>query len=183
MECDQIRLIFQHIPTPSWSTFFCHCCSALIQMEKSSTADMTSSYELFQQWTFQPTIYIYIYIYILDISMSISVDVYKTETISYILSIFINFWWKKTIHDHLVGGAYKGVRAPPKKGVQSVIVKLYQMVRIQIWRSGECDVLHLLPLLLGPLWPGIVLYVRILSGGQRDLFANCLYLIGILDVI
>ena len=39
-----------------------------------------------------------------------------------------------------------------------------------------------LSLLLGPLWPGVVIPVRVLSMNQRDLFGNYLYLIEIPDV-
>ena len=40
-----------------------------------------------------------------------------------------------------------------------------------------------LPLLSGPLRAGVVVAVRVLSINQIDMFANYLYLIGILDII
>ena len=39
------------------------------------------------------------------------------------------------------------------------------------------------PLLPGPLWPGVVLFIRVLSMGQIELFENDLNSIGILDAI
>ena len=56
--------------------------------------------------------------------------------------------------------------------------KLYPIVRLQLWRSEECEVTPLLSLLLpGPLWSRVIVPVRDPSMNQTDLFKN--YSIGL----
>ena len=41
----------------------------------------------------------------------------------------------------------------------------------------------LLPLLPGPLWPGVFVFVRVPCMSQIDLFVNYLYSVGIFDIM
>ena len=54
--------------------------------------------------------------------------------------------------------------------------KLYLMVKLQFWRSGRAYSIPLLPLIPGPLGPGVVLLVRVSSRGQIDRVKNYSYL-------
>ena len=56
-------------------------------------------------------------------------------------------------------------------------------MRIQFWNSGGQWSTPTLPLLADPLWPGVVVPIRVQSMGQINLFENYLYLIGILETI
>ena len=54
---------------------------------------------------------------------------------------------------------------PPKKGSAEYNTKLYLMVRLLFWRSGQCGVTSLLPSFSGLLCSGVVVSVRVLSMG------------------
>ena len=58
--------------------------------------------------------------------------------------------------------------------------KLHLVVRLQLWRMQST---LSLPLLLGPIWPRVVILVKVPSTGQIDLFENYSYLIEILDTL
>ena len=58
----------------------------------------------------------------------------------------------------------KGYETEPSDG-KALVMELWG-----IWSTLS------LPLLLGPLWPGVVVPVRVLSMGQIELFNNLLYL-------
>ena len=49
------------------------------------------------------------------------------------------------------------------------------MVRLLFWISGECQESPSMPLHQGPLWPGVVIIVRVPSMGQIDFFENDTY--------
>ena len=69
----------------------------------------------------------------------------------------------------------------PKKNTwcSNYYTKLYLIVRPRFWSSGECGILISLSLLLGPLWPGVVVLVWVSFRGQIDMFNNYSYFIGI----
>ena len=48
--------------------------------------------------------------------------------------------------------------------------KLHPVVRLQFWRSGECGITSLLPLLSYPLYTKVIMFDRGLSMGQIELF-------------
>ena len=54
--------------------------------------------------------------------------------------------------------------------------KLHLMMRPQVWTTGECGAPFLLPLLPGPLWPTMLVSVRVPSMGQIDLFKKLIVL-------
>ena len=57
--------------------------------------------------------------------------------------------------------------------------KLHLIVRFQFWSIRKYGVTYSLPLLPGPLWPGVLVYVRVPSIGQienvlrKDLHKKC----------
>ena len=78
----------------------------------------------------------------------------------------------------------KRVRPPSQeKWCSEYSTKLHLVVRLQLCSSGEIAVTSLLLLLPGPLWPKVVILVKVLSLGQIDLFENYWYYIRILETI
>ena len=51
-------------------------------------------------------------------------------------------------------------------------IKLCLVVRLLFWRFWKCEVTYSLPLFAGPLWPRVVIPVRVPSRGQIILSKN-----------
>ena len=62
------------------------------------------------------------------------------------------------------------IKIPTSKDISDDDTKLHLWVRVKFWRSEGS-----LPLLPGPLWPGGVVYIMVISTGQIDLLSNYLY--------
>ena len=82
-------------------------------------------------------------------------------------------------------------RENPTKNYNVIIIKRASCVWHSISSGREAPVLEILgvwkipslTLLPGPLWPGMIVAVKVPSMDQIELFENYLYLIGILNVI
>ena len=73
---------------------------------------------------------------------------------------------------------YRGVRPSQEKGCPEYDIKLHPVLKLWgVWNTLS------LPLLPGPLYPEVVIPVKVPFIGQVDLFVNYLYLIGIPDII
>ena len=71
----------------------------------------------------------------------------------------------RVYHTQVVSPA-EGWTPLPKKGVSWYDIKLYLVVKFQFGIFEKCELTSLLPLLPGPQWPVLLLFVKVLSKGS-----------------